>query len=82
MTFLWFNTLPDDERTGNDWPFLEPDSFLAVELTMAAAMLEMVGIGEVSLKGGEVSLNEGVLAGVGSVGDIGLIGGMGGIPGT
>ena len=49
---------------------------------MAAAMLEMVGIGEVSLKGGEVSLNEGVLTGVGSVGDMGLIGGMDGIPGT
>lgn len=49
---------------------------------MAAAMLEMVGIGEVNLKGGEVSLNEGVLAGVGSVGDMGLIGGMDGIPGT
>ena len=61
---------------------MEPDNFLAVEFTMAVAILEMVGIGEVNLNGGEVSLNEGVLPGVWSDGDMGLIGGMDGMPGT
>ena len=55
---------------------------MVVELTMAVAMLEMVGIGEVNLNVGEVSLNEEALPGVEFVGDMGLIGGMDGIPGT
>ena len=55
---------------------------MAVEFTIAVAILEMVGIGEVNLNGGEVSLNEGVLPGVWSDGDMGLIGGMDGMPGT
>ena len=45
-------------------------------------MLEIVGIGEVNLNVGEVSLKEGVWTGVEFVGDMGLIGGMDGIPGT
>ena len=71
-----------EERMGNVEPFLEPENFLAVEFTIAVAMLEIVGIGEVNLNVGEVILNEGVLTGVEFVGDIGPIWGMDGIPGT
>ena len=71
-----------EERIGKVEPFLEPENFLAVEFTIAVAMLEMVGIGEVNLNVGEVILNEGVLTGVEFVGDIGPIWGMDGIPGT
>ena len=42
---------------------------------MAVAILEIVGIGEVSLNGGEFVEVE-------FVGDMGLMWGMGGIPGT
>jgi hypothetical protein len=54
---------------------LEPENLLVVELTIAAAMLEIIGIGDVSLNVGEYALVE-------LFGDMGLICGIAGIPGT
>ena len=70
-----YDYLPDEDRIEKGRPLLAPENFFVVELTIAVAMLLMVGIGE-------VSLNVGVFAWVEFVGDMGLIGGMDGIPGT
>ena len=56
-------------------PFLVPLTFLPVVLTMAVAMFEIIGKGDVNLNVGEVTC-------VGSGERIGLIGGITGIPGT
>ena len=56
-------------------PFLVPLTFLPVVLTMAVAMFEIIGNGDVNLNVGEVAC-------VGSGERIGLIGGIAGIPGT
>ena len=52
-----------------------PLTFLPVVLTMAVAMFEIIGKGDVNLNVGEVAC-------VGSGERIGLIGGIAGIPGT
>ena len=52
-----------------------PLTFLPVVLTIAVAMFEIIGKGDVNLNVGEVAC-------VGSGERIGLIGGIAGIPGT
>ena len=65
----------DDDLAENDRLVLVPENFFAVEFTIAVAILEIVGNGEVSLNVGDCPF-------VDWLGDRGLIAGMEGIPGT